>query len=207
MRKTKLILPIILSSILFSTPIYADVNNTLFNVKTSQELDSSKKDKKMPYKLINISTEIAQLLQIIINNSNGFITGDNIKIEDIPLIVFFDPQCDVCKSIWKNANSENNKNVKAFWIPVGLLDDNSDKLANTIISSSDPKLAMNDLIKGKLVVKETEIGKEKLNTNNYIYGKMEFDSVPLILKITKDNKLAVANNYISETDLRVINNL
>ena len=218
MKKTKLILPLLLTTILATSYTHADtIENKRVKlgmpIATSVEptidipiaKETNKIKDEIPFKTIAIDKDTAKLLQIIINTCNGFVTGDNIKMTDIPLLIFFDPQCDVCKTTWKNATNSNNKNVNAFWIPIGLLNEDSAKQANTIISSSDPKKAMNDLINGSLMIKETDKGGEKIEANNYIFAKMDIENVPLILKITKDNRLIIANHYLSEADIKLIN--
>lgn len=191
MRKNfnKIMSAIVLSAAIFSGGAIAQTASSASNISSVVGTAT----------VTDITPQIETLLQVMGKNISGFGTGTK-QENQMPLMVFFDPQCPHCKNLWSAASAPENKDIPIIWIPVGILNNLSMSQAAAIMQAPDAEKAMDmhqaDISSGGtgLKVNEANIDKgalEKVQRNSLLFAKMNLKSVPIILHVTKDRKLLI----------------
>lgn len=187
----------------------------LFSGGAMAQTDSSGIDSVVGKATItDITPQVKSLLQVMGKNISGFGTGPQQKTQNqMPLMIFFDPQCPHCKNLWSAASAPENKDVSIIWIPVGILNNLSMSQAAAIMQAPDAEKVMNvhqaDIASGGigLKVNDADIQKdalEKVQRNTLLFGKMNLKSVPIILHITKEGRLLIKEG---DVDIKGIKSL
>lgn len=162
--------------------------------------------------ITDITPQIKTLLQVMGKNISGFGTGPQ-QVNQMPLMVFFDPQCPHCKNLWSAASAPENKDIPIIWIPVGIINNLSMPQAAAIMQAPDAEKAMDihqaDIATGGngLKVNDSEIQKdalEKVQRNTLLFGKMNLKSVPIILHITKEGKLLIKEGDVDIKGIKAL---
>lgn len=162
--------------------------------------------------ITDITPQVKTLLQVMGKNISGFGTGPQ-QANQMPLMIFFDPQCPHCKNLWSAASAPENKDVSIIWIPVGILNNLSMSQAAAIMQAPDAEKAMNvhqaDIASGGtgLKVNEADIQKdalEKVQRNTLLFGKMNLKSVPIILHITKEGRLLIKEGDVDIKGIKAL---
>lgn len=162
--------------------------------------------------ITDITPQIKTLLQVMGKNISGFGTGPQ-KVNQMPLMVFFDPQCPHCKNLWSAASAPENNDIPIIWIPVGIINNLSMPQAAAIMQAPDAEKAMDihqaDIATGGngLKVNESEIQKDaldKVQRNTLLFGKMNLKSVPIILHITKEGKLLIKEGDVDIKGIKAL---
>lgn len=191
MKKT--MIAMLLGSFLFTGNAMAE------EVASNQNAQVQHQDVKGDVTITDITPNMKVLLQIIAKNITAFGTGPR-DAKAMPLMVFFDPQCPYCKNLWSAASAPENKDIPIIWIPVGIVNELSMDQSAAILQSEDAEKTMNqheaDIATGGkgLIVDKQKLDKQALinaQKNTLLFGKMNLDSVPIILHVTKDGKLLI----------------
>lgn len=162
--------------------------------------------------ITDITPQIKTLLQVMGKNISGFGTGPQ-QVNQMPLMVFFDPQCPHCKNLWSAASAPENKDIPIIWIPVGIINNLSMPQAAAIMQAPDAEKAMDihqaDIATGGngLKVNDSEIQKdalEKVQRNTLLFGKINLKSVPIILHITKEGKLLIKEGDVDIKGIKAL---
>lgn len=150
-------------------------------------------------KLVKIDSSITEALKLIKNNASGFYTGTE-KKGSIPVIIFFDPECPYCKMLW-NEVSNIKDSPRTFWIPVGILaGDKSEKEAALLLDNKDKPEGIMEKLKEKQDLSSEKVSDENLKNvqrNTLLFGTLKLSSVPVILKVTKDQFLYFQNGFMT----------
>lgn len=204
MKKT--MIAMLLGSFLFAGNTIAE------DAVPTQSIQAPHEDIKGDVTITEITPNIKVLLQIIGKNITAFGTGPK-DTKTMPLMVFFDPQCPYCKNLWSAASAPENKDIPIIWIPVGIVNELSMEQSAAILQSSDAEKTMNqheaDIATGGkgLTVDKKNIDKDALinaQKNTLLFGKMNLDSVPIILHITKDGKLLIKKGDVDVQGVRAL---
>lgn len=157
-------------------------------------------------KLIKVDSSVNDALKLIGSNASGFYTGEK-KDGEIPIIVFFDPECPYCKMLWSDV-SELKDSPRTLWIPVGILaGDKSEKEAALILENKDNPKEIMEKLKNKQDLSTQKISEENIKNvqrNTLLFGTLKFTSVPIILKVTKDQFLYFHNGFITSDKFKEI---
>lgn len=187
----------------------------LFSGGAMAQTDSSGIDSVVGKATItDITPQVRSLLQVMGKNISGFGTGPQQTTQNqMPLMIFFDPQCPHCKNLWSAASAPENKDVSIIWIPVGILNNLSMSQAAAIMQAPDAEKAMNvheaDIASGGtgLKVNNADIQKdalEKVQRNTLLFGKMNLKSVPIILHITKEGRLLIKEGDVDIKGIKAL---
>jgi thiol:disulfide interchange protein DsbG len=115
----------------------------------------------------------------------GFTVGSTMSVRTV--YVFFDAQCPHCGSLWYAAKPLT-KQAKFVWIPVRLLNDNSEGQGATMLAAKDPVAAMDeheaslmDKKGGMSTSGDIAAQRAQVKKNTELFNKFGFASVPTIV--------------------------
>lgn len=160
-------------------------------------------------KLIKIDENVRNELKLIGGNASGFKTGKNFAEANIsPIMIFFDTRCPYCKTLWNSSMTAENSNVSVYWIPVSVIDNYNSLNEGALLldNQSSPYALMeeftnksNDKISLSQTIHPSEQSVDKIMKNTLLFHSLKFNSVPLLLKITKNGELYVQYGDINSS--------
>lgn len=124
-------------------------------------------------------------IETIQSQAQGFTVGSAMSVRTV--YVFFDAQCPHCSALWYAAKPLKSQ-AKFVWIPIRLLNDNSEAQAAAILASKDPAATMDQheasMMDHKGGIKpEGDIAAQRaiVKKNTELFNKFAFNSVPSIV--------------------------
>jgi thiol:disulfide interchange protein DsbG len=116
---------------------------------------------------------------------SGFTVGSPMSVRTV--YVFFDAQCPHCGALWYAAKPLT-KQVKFVWMPVRLLNDNSETQGATVLAAKDPAAAMDeheasfmDKKGGVAAAGDISAQRAQVKKNTELFNKFGFNSVPVVI--------------------------
>jgi thiol:disulfide interchange protein DsbG len=117
--------------------------------------------------------------------ANGFTVGSPMSVRTV--YVFFDAQCPHCGALWYAAKPLKSQ-AKFVWIPVRLLNDNSETQGAAMLAAKDPAAAMDEheasmMDKKGGIAASGDISAQRalVKKNTELFNKFAFASVPSIV--------------------------
>lgn len=183
---------------------YANSENTTENINN----DKYSEIKTDGGKLIKVDNSVKDALTLIGSNASGFYTGTK-KENEIPIIVFFDPECPYCKMLWSDVSTLKDS-PRTLWVPVGILSgEKSEREAALILDNKEDPQDIMSKLKNKEDVSGQKVSEESLKNvqrNTLLFGTLKFTSVPIILKVTKDQFLYFHNGFMTGDKFKEMSN-
>jgi thiol:disulfide interchange protein DsbG len=136
----------------------------------------------------------AVTIEAIQSGAQGFTVGSPMSVRTV--YVFFDAQCPHCSALWYAAKPLKSQ-AKFVWIPVRLLNDNSESQGAAILAAKDQAAAMDEheasmMDKKGGIKAEGDIAAQRavVKKNTELFTKFGLGSVPSL--ITKNNQTGAA---------------
>ena len=141
-------------------------------------------------------------IETIQQETKGFTVGSTMSARTV--YVFFDAQCPHCSALWYSAKPLKSQ-AKFVWIPVRLLNDNSESQGAAILAAKDPVAAMDDheasmMDKKGGIKAEGDVAAQRaqIKKNTELFTKYAFGAVPTLVSknaqtnavITQEGSLA-----------------
>jgi thiol:disulfide interchange protein DsbG len=131
------------------------------------------------------ATSQAITVEAIQAEAQGFTVGSPMSVRTV--YVFFDAQCPHCSALWYAAKPLKS-HAKFVWIPIRLLNDNSEMQAAAILGAKDPIVAMDEheasmMDKKGGIKPEGDVSAQRaiVKKNTELFNKFGFGSVPAIV--------------------------
>lgn len=140
------------------------------------------------------SSSQAVTVEAIQSGAQGFTVGSPMSVRTV--YVFFDAQCPHCSALWYAAKPLKSQ-AKFVWIPVRLLNDNSETQGAAILAGKDQAAAMDEhealmMDKKGGIKAEGDVAAQRaiVKKNTELFTKFGFGSVPSL--VTKNNQTGAA---------------
>jgi thiol:disulfide interchange protein DsbG len=124
-------------------------------------------------------------LETVQAEGTGFTIGSPMSVRTV--YVFFDAQCPHCGALWYAAKPLT-KQAKFVWMPVRLLNDNSETQGAAVLAAKDPVAAMDeheasfmDKKTGIASAGDTSAQRAQVKKNTELFNKFGFNSVPVVV--------------------------
>jgi thiol:disulfide interchange protein DsbG len=145
-------------------------------------------------------------IDTIASEAQGFTVGPTMSARTV--YVFFDAQCPHCSALWY-ASKPLKGQAKFVWIPVRLLNDNSETQGAAILASKDAPAAMDtheaSMMDHKGGIKaegNTDAQRAAVKKNTDLFTRYQFASVPtLVTKNAKTGETVTHEGALSTADL------
>ena len=196
----KTILAVSLTIACLSGSAYADTQNQSTTVGSTETTPEKYKEITTDgAKIVKIDESVNNALKLIANNATGFYTGTQ-KEGVVPIVIFFDPECPYCKMLWSEVSNLKDS-PRTLWVPVGILaGDKSEKEAALLLDNKENPQNIMDKLKEKQDLSSEQVSAENIKNvqrNTLLFGTLKFKSVPIILKVTKDQFLYFHNGFMT----------
>jgi thiol:disulfide interchange protein DsbG len=127
-----------------------------------------------------------EIYELAAKNGTGFTVGPMMAANTV--YVFFDPACPHCAHLWQESKPLAGK-LKIVWMPVQLLRSTSGAVGATILTASDPAVAMETneasvAARGPGLAPAASLPEDvlaKVKANTDLFTKAGAESVPFIL--------------------------
>ena len=141
------------------------------------------------------------------SRGTGFVVGQPMAARQV--LVFFDPQCPHCATLWVNSKPLHDR-IRMVWMPVAFIGPSSAPQGALLLASADPVKAM-DLHETRLAGGQGGIAVpgpsdadllDKIKANTELWKSLDASSVPhMVYRIAADGPYGVQSGGLPTAQL------